>query len=397
MKIAFRTSGGRGEYELAGRQGKKSVTDFAGYSFDFQVSPYILVPGKCKLQINGGKPRLRLDDSNATHAYRWISALLLLHKPNRVRVENPAHATSIDYSAGYQISGIRVDVSALNATSQHCKLRPTVLEVHQGDVTDYLSIPERVSRVQAALDNKDKLPDQIATALGTFEAAFLNPVSHKRLEQLRDSVYSAVEATYPDSNHSDVLPTLEALTGEVPHPFVEQVEEQEAADNGEDDQRSEIQIRADYIRAWRMVTERGHKGRKFSKEVLKAYGSRCLITGLQLPKTRANSIPGVDAAHILPWANYDLDKVTNGVCLSKTYHWAFDAGVIRIVYDKAANTYVRLIEEVTRQLLSEDGFDLADFDQNLGPIPVDRLPANKAEWPDATFLEEFNKLLSAAA
>lgn len=400
MKIAFRTSGGRGEYELAGRQGNNSVVDLAGYHFDFQVSPYLLVPGKCTLQINGGKPRLRLADadSSATHAYRWLSALLLLQKPNRVRTENTHYATSIDFLASYQVSGIRVDVAALDKEDSYCRLRPTILELHQGDITETLSIPERVSRIQAVLENLDKLPQPVADALGTFAYAFANPESHKKLEQLRDAVYDAVETTDANEKAADALPYLEALIGGLePEEGGEAITEtDEEGSNGEDDQRSEIQIRADYVRAWRKVAERGYKGKKFSRAVLDAYDSRCLVSGRQLPRTRANTIPGVDAAHILPWANYDLDQVNNGVCLAKTYHWAFDAGIIRIQFDSKANTYVRLVDAATRTVLVEDGLDLAEFDQHLGAIPSDRLPKENALWPNPKFLEEFNKLLSAA-
>jgi hypothetical protein len=400
MKIVFRTSGGRGEYELAGRQGKSSVVDLAGYHFDFQVSPYILVPGKCTLQINGGKPRLRLADADsaATHAYRWLSALLLLQKPNRVRTENAHHATTVDFSAGYQVSGIRVDITSLEKDQGYCQLRPTILELHQGNINESLSIPERVSRIQAVLGNLGKLPPQVAEALGKFEEAFSNPGSHKKLEQLRDAVYATIESADANVKAADVLPYLEALIGglEVGTEGEAAADVAEEGSNGEDDQRSEIQIRADYVRAWRKVTERGYKGRQFSKSVLEAYNSRCLISGRQLPRTRANTIPGVDAAHILPWANYDLDQVNNGVCLAKTYHWAFDAGILRIQFDPKANTYLRLIDTTTRKILVEDGFDLTDFDQHLGAIPFDRLPKQKSLWPEPKFLEEFNKLLSTA-
>lgn len=397
MKIAFRTSGGRGEYELAGRQGKNSVVDFSGYHFDFQISPHILVPGKCSLQINGGKPRLRLDDAQATHAYRWLSALLLLHKPNRVRVENPSHTASFDFSAGYQISGIRVDVIAKAEEHLYCQLRPTILEVHQGEITEFLSVPERISRIQNVLENLDKLPEVISKSLSEFQEGFLNPESHKKLETLRDAVYAAISIDNPQAKPVDALLYLESLIGEGKPISEDVIAEVVEGNDGEDDQRSDIQIRADYVRTWRMVAERGHKGRKFSKSVLDAYDSRCLITGRQLPKTRANTIPGVDAAHILPWAKYDLDRVANGLCLAKTYHWAFDAGIVRIAFDSKANVYVRTIEDATRKILFQEGFDLEDFDQNLGVIPEDRLPKNKSLWPDPKFLDEFNKLLSTSA
>ena len=52
------------------------------------------------------------------------------------------------------------------------------------------------------------------------------------------------------------------------------------------------------------------------------------LCGLHLPRTSVNASAGVDAAHILPWADYDLDHVCNGICLCKHHHWAFDEGLL---------------------------------------------------------------------
>lgn len=398
MKIAFRTSGGRGEYELAGRQGATSVGDLFDYSFDFQVSPYILVPGHCSLRKHGGKPRIRLEgDPTATHAYRWLSALLLLPKPNRVRSAVKTSGSTLHLSSGYQVSGIRVDIAS--SEESHCTLRPTILELHQGENERLLSVPERMGRIQNMLAEKDKLPEALASLLSDYEEATKGDISHKALEQIRTQIYEGLQEAGGGSTLDDALDALEALLPQTEQIAAQAMELQLPASitpDGENDERSAIEVRADFIRAWRLVAERGHKGRKFSREVMEAYDTRCIVSGSRLPRTPANPTPGVDAAHILPWAKYDLDKVTNGVCLAKTYHWAFDSAILRIAYDHAANRYVVSMEDATRQVLSDAGCDLDLFMPHLGAIPEDRLPANLALRPDPAFLDEFNKQIALA-
>lgn len=398
MKIAFRTSGGRGEYELAGKQGGTSVGDLFDHSFDFQVSPYLLVPGHCSLRKHGGKPRIRLEgDPTATHAYRWLSALLLLPKPNRVRSAVQTTGSTLHLSSGYQVSGIRVDVAS--SEKSHCTLRPTILELHQGENERLLSIPERMGRIQNILAEKDKLPEALASQLSGYEEAIKGDISHKALEQTRNQIYEGLQSAVGISALDDALDTLEALLPQPEHVASQTSEQQLPASltsDGEIDERSAIEVRADFVRAWRLVAERGHKGRKFSREVMEAYDARCIVSGSRLPRTPANPTPGVDAAHILPWAKYDLDKVTNGICLAKTYHWAFDSAILRISYDHDANQYLVSMEDATRQVLSDAGCDLDLFTPHLGAIPEDRLPTNPAFRPDPAFLDEFNKQIALA-
>ncbi len=55
--------------------------------------------------------------------------------------------------------------------------------------------------------------------------------------------------------------------------------------------------------------------------MLGAYSHRCAVTGIQLRL--------IDAAHILPvGAPGSVDTVQNGLCLTPTYHRAFDHGLI---------------------------------------------------------------------
>ena len=70
------------------------------------------------------------------------------------------------------------------------------------------------------------------------------------------------------------------------------------------------------------------RDRVFRKVVLRAYDSRCAITGLKLINGRGRA--EVEAAHIRPVAENGPDIVTNGIALSGTVHWMFDRGLISI-------------------------------------------------------------------
>jgi hypothetical protein len=118
--------------------------------------------------------------------------------------------------------------------------------------------------------------------------------------------------------------------------------------------------------------------------VRNAYGSTCVVCGLHLPPLGADSSPGVDAAHILPWAEYDLDLVCNGLCLCKLHHWAFDEGLIEVQF--ADGNYTIAIPQEAEDRAAAAGFDLEFLRPHLGAIPLDRLPTEAAMRPRHEFL-----------
>jgi putative restriction endonuclease len=77
-----------------------------------------------------------------------------------------------------------------------------------------------------------------------------------------------------------------------------------------------------------MVTSRLIRDRVFRRVVLKAYDSRCAVTGLKLINGRGRA--EVEAAHIRPVEAMGPDIVSNGLALSGTAHWMFDRGLIGI-------------------------------------------------------------------
>src|SRR5262249_53166294 len=125
---------------------------------------------------------------------------------------------------------------------------------------------------------------------------------------------------------------------------------------------------------------------RFRHAVRAAYRSTCVVCGQHLPSTRMN-IPGVDAAHILPWAEYDLDEISNGLCLCKHHHWAFDEGLILIRF-RDGRYFVEIPDEVTDAIKADaEAFSLGELQAFAGQIPEVRLPQRPEHRPRPRFLE----------
>ena len=117
----------------------------------------------------------------------------------------------------------------------------------------------------------------------------------------------------------------------------------------------------------------------FRKKVTVAYEGRCCVTGLQLRL--------VDAAHILPvGAEGSIDQVKNGLCLSPTYHRAYDRGLIFLADDRKMKINKPKIAELVK--LGLDG-GLSDFKATLGKQIF--LPADRQQWPDLAIIRKANK------
>jgi putative restriction endonuclease len=107
----------------------------------------------------------------------------------------------------------------------------------------------------------------------------------------------------------------------------------------------------------------------FRRKVIVAYDHRCAVTGLQLRL--------VDAAHIVPvGAEGSSDEVTNGLCLSPTYHRAYDRGLILL----NENYEMQINRKKERELIRLGlGGGLAEFKAPLGHQII--LPADRRQWP----------------
>lgn len=118
----------------------------------------------------------------------------------------------------------------------------------------------------------------------------------------------------------------------------------------------------------------------FRKRIVVAYDRRCAVTRMQLQL--------VDAAHILPvGAEGSTDETANGICLSPTYHRAFDKALIYL------DDQLRMqINQEKEQVLAAAGVagGLEAFKIHLGQRI--HLPYERSQWPDLAYVQEANRI-----
>jgi len=117
----------------------------------------------------------------------------------------------------------------------------------------------------------------------------------------------------------------------------------------------------------RQLTNRAVRDRNFGKNVLRAYGERCAISGLRM--INGGGRAEVEAAHIQPVVHNGPDIVSNGIALSGTVHWMFDRGLIGLEQD--------LTIIVSRQ--SNDTESLASMINSTGKLVVPERLANRLD------------------
>jgi len=130
----------------------------------------------------------------------------------------------------------------------------------------------------------------------------------------------------------------------------------------------------------RIVSEVSRLSRdsRFRQKVTIAYDRRCAVTRMQLRL--------IEAAHILPvGAEGSTDEVSNGICLSPTYHRAFDRSLIYL--DEDLNMQINSAKE--KELITK-GLDggLSEFKAYLGKRI--HLPADRNQWPGIEYIRDAN-------
>jgi hypothetical protein len=394
MRIALRTGGGRGVYELAGRQGDLSASDLFDHEISYELTPEIIIPGRSAAALRQGKPRITLDDDTrktTTHLYRLLSAILLLPKPKREFKET--HGSSLLEFESYSMTVIKVDIAGFS--KDHVTLRPTDILLENSDnLHSQVEFTMRMARIirlwDAAVNQKTPLAELVRNLAA---AVMAKDPDYKLIEHcaqaISDSLHTTGDALPLAEKQLGVIPTGNELSSDDP---VIQLTHQDGFGLVDDVSPQEALVQR--VKQWRQQAERGSSGRKFSREVSCAYDSRCLFSGQRLPRLEITDSQGVDSAHILPWSIYDLNSVKNGLCLNKQCHWAFDQGILRLAYDKAENTYVVSVPQIVKQAALKASFDLDYFEALAGPIPMSRLPKNNALWPSPKYVEELNQYMT---
>jgi len=123
----------------------------------------------------------------------------------------------------------------------------------------------------------------------------------------------------------------------------------------------------------RYLGSRVLRDRVFRNVVLRAYSSRCAVTGLKL--INGGGRAEVEAAHIRSVEKGGPDIVSNGVALSGTAHWMFDRGLISISDDLEILISRQLNDvEGVRSMINRSGHILAPA------RPMDRPGPRFLQW-----------------
>ena len=393
MNIEFRPSSGRGEYELAGKQGALQPHDLFGVPMRLEILPGVSINARSHCILESGKPRIRqIHTYRNTHPYALIAAAMMLPKPRREL--HLTHGIDLLRWEQFVVRTVRID---LVRRADGVLVRPVTVRLGNGDAQRLdISFAERMARVVRVWTAGATRSGALADAVRKHAAAFTSATSTQaQLLSAFTGLHSALKK--PDG---DMLLLLETHFGlrATNAPFVNDISEE----IGEEDFTEEVHVdpaeaRVERVRQWRLAAVRGGSATAFRRKVREAYDSRCMFSGQRLPRTEATSTAGVDAAHILPWSRFDLDATKNGLCLNKQSHWAFDEGLFRLSFDAAENTYVVSIPNPVRLAAQAARFDIESFDAIAGRVPRNRLPANEALWPSKQYLAELNRFLDDEA
>ena len=128
------------------------------------------------------------------------------------------------------------------------------------------------------------------------------------------------------SNNLDEKYFLSALGKEaVEHLFDLEVDMQDVSKALEVIVDSQIPQYVERERVLREVLNRPNQ-RRFRNDVLEAYSSTCLISGVTMSSV-------LEAAHIIPVKDQGIDCVSNGICMRSDIHTLFDARKLSVSQD----------------------------------------------------------------
>lgn len=384
---------GRGEYEVSGEFELNSQTNQAS---DLLNRRLILRFGRYGYRKTGntvkpesGKKRLRLLNLRVNiHLARQVQAALLFPKSRRDENGLIGGRPTIMFGR-YIVREMHLSGLKLKGT-QKALIRLGELHLYNGSQTDTVHFDERMKEVEHLHGNSQKFPDAIKNLLDEHRQILESPEPMtKRAEEIVALLMKHVEEDAPDYNvdyvqGGDVVPVLIEMI-DVP-PVEEPVDVESIPPE-------DINIRLREAAKWRRwVAARGPESARFRRAVREAYNSTCVVCGIRLPLSTHCRVPGVDSAHILPWATHDLDVVANGLCLCKLHHWAFDQQLIAITHE-GGNYFVKVTDRATKAL---DADAVDQLRAHEGEVRLERLPAKAKDRPHHTLLGKLYDLLGEA-
>ena len=389
MRIALRTSGGRGEYEVAGSQAGIRSLELVGLRIAFELLPnYEITTGNI-VQHRNGKSRIRLQgrstgDPVFRHAYLILADALLMPKPKREIGITPGGKLQL-VDNNFSVTSIQFEI--IRRDSEKVVVYPTnIILSNSDDEQARIDVVERMRIILNVWAYAEQNTTDLSSLVKDHKAAFLSG-SEENLFNAAKSIKSFFDD--PGDPLRQILTEFE-LTDNVT--FWMGLHTTDVEDFIIDDDLNTPQEAArNRLKKWRHQACRDNNAARFSKNVKEAYRHTCLFSGYFLPKTPLTGSAGVDSAH----AEYDLNSVKNGLCLSKLCHWAFDCGILRLDYDSAVGEYLLTIPDKYLELEQSGEIDLSPFIALVGVIPSNRLPQKRSDWPNPRYLEKYNESLDA--
>ncbi len=386
MYFSHQSSGGRGEYEIAGRSGSLSAVDLDDHGIRLDLGALGVKETDLIVSHQGGKRRVRRTSNTSPMIQRQIGSLLLLPASTRDR-SKVSGGRPVVIEGRYTID--KIDFRVTNRTDGMVTVAPIRLVLTSSpvdsaeDITESIDFKQRLQQVQAVERTADRFPPGVATALHEHAEALASEVIGTKCEAAIRKLKTAISVELPHLYipETDILPALYSFLGSGTLPLVDPT--QVPAD--------EVELRRRFTAQMRMQKSRGSDGAKFRKLLQDAYDSRCVFCGLRLPKNEVCAYPGVDAAHILPWAKYDLDVVQNGLILCKLHHWAFDQQVLVLTY--SSDQYLVTLPHRARNVFASDLDTLDELERHVGCIPDERLPTESSMRPGLAFLTELYQVV----
>lgn len=375
---------------MAGSHEAIRVHDVFDREIVLELLPGFRFPTNNFVRHTQGKPRVRLLDQRSDyHIYLLLAAILLLPKPKREIGATPGGKIQI-YKDNFSVMSIPFDVVEL--ASAEIIVSPTHLVLSNSTFDSVrLDVIERLRIVMACWDAASNQSSSLASAVVLHRNAIKN---HDVKAVIGAAERIRLTSIEPDDPLRHItkglnLPNLDELMWLGVHA----TETEEAMALGEENLEELKEAARNRIKIWQQVALRGAAGAKFSFDVRQAYNHTCLFTGMRLPKTPATGSSGVDAAHILPWAEYNLNTVSNGICLSKLCHWAFDSGILQLSYDTPTSTYRIALSEAALAAESAGLLKLSCLKDLQGIVSTSLLPKDSSSWPNPSFLKVYNEAL----
>jgi hypothetical protein len=391
MRIALRTSGGRGEYEAAGTHENTKVHDIFDRQITLELLPGLRIHTQNLVKKAQGKPRIRLSDQKKdSHIYLILAAVLLLPKPKRQIGQTPEGKMQV-YKDNYSVYSIPFDIVELNKSE--LVIAPTQLILANSSLDSVrVDIIERFKIIFACWASAKNSTSNLARALLAHRDAVKSGNVDALLKACNVIRLSEAELDDPLTHVTKELdlPNLD----EISWLGIHSTNADEATVMGEENLENFKEAARNRIKSWRLIASRGSAGAIFSGAVKDAYKNTCLFTGMRLPKIDQTGSSGVDAAHILPWAEYDLNIVSNGLCLNKLCHWAFDVGILKLEFQAASDKYNLSLSKSALEAESQGLIDLGSLRDLQGVVSSSLLPKDRANWPNPSFLNVYNEALN---